>query len=388
MKLLHTSDWHVGKLIRGHSRAEEHRAVLGEVVAAAADHDVDLVLVTGDQFETAAPGPESERIVYETMLGLAEVAPVVVLAGNHDNPRRLAAVEPLLQLGRVAVVTEPRAPGSGGVLDFEFDGVPVRLGVLPFVSQRGIVRADALMADAAFEQAQSYTAKMAELIGALCRDPGEGVNLFAAHAFVLGGALGGGERPSHLVDTYAVAADSFPETLHYVALGHLHRGQNVAGRTKIRYAGSPLALDFAEDHAKSVTIVDAAPDRPARVDEVALAGGRPLRTIEGTLAQVVGARDGVGDAWLRVRLREDARVGLAEEVRNALGAGVVDVQIVGSTDRPLPARRRRDGRSPRELFGDYLEREGVDDPALIAAFDLALDAAASTDRGDTEGVSV
>ncbi len=374
MKLLHTSDWHVGKLMRGHSRADEHRAVLAEITAAAADHAVDLVLVTGDQFETAAPGPESERIVYEALLGLAEIAPVVVLAGNHDNPRRLAAVEPLLELGRVQVVTEPRPPGDGGVLEFDVDGVPVRLGVLPFVSQRGIVRADELMSGAAYEQAQTYTGRMARLVAALCAEPGEGVNLMAAHAFVLGGAVGGGERPSHLVETYAVASDSFPETLHYVALGHLHRPQNVAGRTKIRYAGSPLALDFGEaGHPKTVTIVDAEPDRPARVDEVALLGGRPLRTLEGTLAQVVGQHEAADGAWVRVRLREERRVGLAEEVRDALGHGVVDVQIVGTDPHASPRRRRRDGRSPRELFGDYLVGEGVDDPALVAAFDRALD---------------
>ncbi len=378
MKLLHTSDWHVGKLIRGHSRADEHRAVLAEIAGIAAEQAVDLVLVTGDQYETAAPGPESERLVYRALLDLAEVAPVVVLSGNHDNPRRLAAAEPLLELGRITVVTEPRPPADGGVLSFDVAGTPVRVVCLPFVSQRGIVRADELMADAAYEQAQAYTDRMARMVSALCRDLGpESVNLAAAHAFVLGGATGGGERAAHLVETYAVASTAFPPSLHYVALGHLHRPQDVPGPTRIRYAGSPLALDFGEEgHPKSVTIVDAEPGRPARVDEIPLTSGRPLRTVDGTLAQVVGHAGTVGEAWLRVRLREDRRVGLAEEVREALGSGVVDVQIVG-TDAAAPVRRRRrDGRSPRELFGDYLTAEGVDDPALVAAFDTALDEAA------------
>src|SRR5213596_2801936 len=102
MKLLHTSDWHVGKLLRGRSRADEHREVLAEIAGIAAAEEVDAVLVAGDLFDTAAPSPESEEIVYRALLGLAATgATVVVVAGNHDNPRRLSAVAPLLELGRV-----------------------------------------------------------------------------------------------------------------------------------------------------------------------------------------------------------------------------------------------------------------------------------------------
>ena len=95
MKILHTADWHVGKTLRGRSRAEEHEAVLDEIVALAQAEAVDLILVAGDQFDRAVPSPESEKIVYDALLRLAGTgARVVVIAGNHDNPRRLAAVRP------------------------------------------------------------------------------------------------------------------------------------------------------------------------------------------------------------------------------------------------------------------------------------------------------
>ena len=97
VKILHTADWHVGKTLRGRSRADEHRGVLDEIVAITRDEAVDLVLVAGDQFDRAVPSPESEQIVYDALLRLARTgAHVVVIAGNHDNPRRLAAVKPLL----------------------------------------------------------------------------------------------------------------------------------------------------------------------------------------------------------------------------------------------------------------------------------------------------
>src|SRR5690349_2130715 len=102
MKILHTADWHVGKTVRGHSRADEHRAVLDELVAVAEAREVDLVIVAGDLFDTASPTPESEQIVYQALLGLrATGAQVVVIAGNHDNPHRLLAVAPLF--GELAV---------------------------------------------------------------------------------------------------------------------------------------------------------------------------------------------------------------------------------------------------------------------------------------------
>jgi len=188
MKLLHTSDWHVGKAIRGASRADEHRDVLAEIAAVAERESVDVVVVAGDLFDTSTPSPESEEIVYRALLALARTGTAVaVIAGNHDNARRLRAVAPLLRLGNVRLVTEPTRPDDGGVLDLTTgDGTPVRVAMLPFVSKRGIVRAADLMDAEAFENAQRYSDRLRLLIDALCAGFHEGsVNILAAHAFVL-----------------------------------------------------------------------------------------------------------------------------------------------------------------------------------------------------------
>ena len=118
VKFLHTGDWHVGKTMRGRSRADEHRAVLDEIAALAAAEQVDAVLVAGDLFDTAAPTAESEQIVYGALLALARSgAHVVVVSGNHDNERRLQAVAPLLELGRVTMAASFRRPDEGGVVE-------------------------------------------------------------------------------------------------------------------------------------------------------------------------------------------------------------------------------------------------------------------------------
>src|SRR6516165_4464069 len=118
MKLLHTSDWHVGKVLKGRDRHDEHVAVLRSIVQAARDEDVDLVLVAGDLFETAAPTAKAQGLVVRTLLALREDGrQVVAIAGNHDNPNLLDAVyRPLLGELGLHVLGTPKRPESGGTL--------------------------------------------------------------------------------------------------------------------------------------------------------------------------------------------------------------------------------------------------------------------------------
>ena len=212
MRFLHTGDWHVGKAMRGRSRADEHRAVLAEVAALAEAEQVDAVLVAGDLFDTAAPSAESEQIVYEALLALARTgAHVVVVSGNHDNERRLQAVAPVLELGRVTVAASFRRPEDGGVVEVPArDGAErARVALLPFLSQRWVVRADELMATAADQQAQSYGERMRLLVQALTAGfHADAVNVVIAHLFAMGGVLGGGEREAQTILDYAVSATS------------------------------------------------------------------------------------------------------------------------------------------------------------------------------------
>ena len=384
MKLLHTSDWHVGKTIRGHSRIPEHEAVLTEIVTLADEHSVDLVIVAGDLFETATPTAEAESLVYRTLLQLLDTgAHVAVISGNHDNARRLHAVAPVFEaLGRIHLVTEPTRPDDGGVIRLSMPGgEQVRLAMLPFVSQRGVVRAKNLMEAAAYENTQAYADRMRLLIETLTAEFGsDTVNILAAHAFVYGGQLGGGERAAHFIDDYAISAQSFPVTASYVALGHVHRPQKIPGAAPIHYCGSPLQLDFGEeDQRKQVNLVEIEPGIPSEVTHASLSGGRALRTLRGTVAELaeLAARGEdsavVDDAWLRVMVQEPRRAGLADEVRELLGERVVDVRM----DDPTPQRKQRvarKGRAPTELFDEFLTERNIADERVRAMFAELLDA--------------
>jgi exonuclease SbcD len=243
------------------------------------------------------------------------------------------------------------------------------------VSKRGIVRAEQLMAAAAFEQAQLYSQRMHQLIGALCQPfAADAVNVLVGHAFVHGGVTGGGERAAHLVEEYAVLAPSFPATAGYVALGHLHRAQQIAGATAIHYPGSPLQLDFGETAAaKQVNVVELEPGLPARVRAIELRAGRALRTYAGTLDQLDAAVED-DDAWLRLVVREAHRAGLGQEVRDRFGDRVVDVRIEAPSSAAAgPATPTRRGRSPHELFAEYMAMRAVEDPRVSALFAALLD---------------
>jgi DNA repair protein SbcD/Mre11 len=395
LRILHTSDWHVGRTIRGRSRADEHRAVLAEIVGIAHERDADLVLVAGDQFDTGAPSPESEAIVYRALLDLAATgAHVVVLAGNHDNPRRWSAIRPLLELGNVHLAAAVARPDRGGVLDLPTpSGEVARVALVPFLSQRAIVTGEQLMSSDASQQAGTYADRARRLLAALTADFGSGdtVDVVAAHLTVASGepVLGGGERQAHTIFDYVVPPQAFPASAHYVALGHLHLPHRVPGPAPTWYCGSPLHLDFGEADrgAKQVLLVEVSPDTPARVEGIPLRSGRRLRTLRGGVEQVLARRDEVGDDLLRVILEEPPRPGLADEVRAAL-PHAVDVTVARpedddagpDTDRPFDAADLR--RSPVALFDEYLAEQGIEDRRLGALFHRLLDEATDAERAE------
>lgn len=374
MRFLHTGDWHVGKTLRGRSRADEHRAVLAEIADIADDRKVDTVLVAGDLFDTAAPGPESEEIVYEVLLRLARDRTVVVIAGNHDNPNRFHAVRPLLGLGNVIALPRVARPNDGGVVEVAAkSGERARIVLLPFVSQRGIVKAEELMSQDADEHAGAYAERLGKVLTELCATAdSDAVNLVLAHAMVHGGTMGGGERSAHTVFQYSIPTAAFPRDYHYVALGHLHRAQQLGDQPPICYSGSPLQLDFAEtEDAKSVNVVEANPGQPAKVEQVPLSSGRRLRRVTGSMVALAELADAAGDDFLLVEVQELPRSGLADDVRELL-PNAVEVRVrtpEGGADEP----RSHGGRAPQELFHDYLADLGASSESVEALFGELLE---------------
>ena len=123
MKFLHTSDWHIGKTLKGSSRLDEQEAVLAEIVGLAEQHQVDAVLIAGDLYDAAAPSADAQRILIKTLLALADTgARVIAMAGNHDSPGMLDAYRPLATHAGITLLGLPRAADRGGVVTFTAQG--------------------------------------------------------------------------------------------------------------------------------------------------------------------------------------------------------------------------------------------------------------------------
>ena len=369
MKILHTADWHVGKTLQGHSRTAEHEAVLAELADVARREEVDLVLVAGDLFDNSAPTPEAERIVYRGLLALSDVAPVVAIPGNHDSDRRLSALAPLFDLARVTI----RAGVSAEPVEIETrSGDTARIACIPWLSQRYIVKAAHLMDEDAADSRARYEERMALVVDKLTESfKPDAVNIVMAHLALVGAGFGGGERTAQTIFDYWVNSTLFPSDAHYVALGHLHKTQSVIGPCPIHYPGSPIQLDFGEtDMNRYALLVEAAPGVPATTEPVKLAGGRSLRTLSGKLADLRRLAETAGDDYLRIVVREKARAGLGEEVRELFPNAVkVIVEHEPTGGDGATKDLDRTSLTPHELFVAYLDEKEVEDEGLVALFD-------------------
>jgi exonuclease SbcD len=284
-----------------------------------------------------------------------------VIAGNHDHPRRLLAIQELLEFLDIHVRPEPARPESGGVVRVAKDGEVAQIAVLPFVTLGKIENAARLMGPE-IERYQEYEERIARMIELLSQSFSPGtVNIVMAHLYINGAETSKSEREIHVAKPYAVSAQRLPAGAHYVALGHLHRPQEVPSASRALYAGSILQLDFGErEQQKRVVIVDAHPGRPATIESCALSSGRRLRDVSGTLNDLESRAGSFGDDLLRVTIKvEQPTPGIASAVRELL-PNALEVKL----DYPrteAPAIQLSD-LDPHELFRRFYSQQRESEP--------------------------
>ncbi len=362
MRFLHTSDWHIGKPLRNQKRDSEHVAALEEVLAIARDQRVDALLIAGDVFDSAVPAPEAERIFFHFIGELVGAKiPAVIIAGNHDHPRRMNAYAPVLGRLGVHVIGEPALSEDGGVIELPSrDGNETAvIAALPWVSERKVRDFDSLMTEG--KHFEEYADGVAAMLSHLCRSFRKGtINIAMAHVFVGGARVPAesGEWVLHTGALYTIAPARLPTEPQYIALGHVHMPQDV-GLSNAQYCGSLLQCDFGEHgQKKRVNLIDVAPGRKAKVDSIPLTSIRQLRNIGSakqgvTLDEIRAVAGEVGDAYLKVFVKVDRPLpGLAEEVRELL-PNAVDIVLERPEQRALENGRDLQTLAPPELFAAY-----------------------------------
>lgn len=311
MRILHTADWHLGRTLEGRSRQEEHEAFVDELCAMVREERIDLVLIAGDVFDTGNPSAAAEELYCDALARLGENGrrAVVVIAGNHDSPDRLTAVQALAQRHGATMFGYPyddpgvytpgpdrvqRVAAGPGWAELTVPGVDHSAVVLalPYPSESRLRK---LIADTLGEEElqRSYSDQVKGWLGAAAgRFRPDAVRLVTSHLYMAGGVESDVvERPIQMGGAYTVHPGAVPETAQYVALGHLHRPQEIHGTAAVtRYSGSPISFSFNETgYVKGVTVVEVEPRDPApRVRHVPISAGRPLVrwVAEDGLAQV------------------------------------------------------------------------------------------------------
>ena len=307
MRLIHTSDWHLGRTLHGESLLEHQQAFLGWLLEAAVSHQADAVVVAGDIYDRAVPPTDAVDLLDKTLVGFARArVPVVLTSGNHDSAVRLGFASGLSEAAGIHLRTRtadiarpvviPDAHGEVGIY-----GIPY---LLP----------DAVMAELGAERSHaSVLAVAADRIRADASARGIARTVVVAHAFITGGQSCESERDVR-VGGIGHAPVSVLTGCSYLALGHLHGQQRIEadGATTAGYSGSPLAFSFSErGHTKSVTLAEIGGDGAVVTTLLPAPVPRPLREVRGRLDDLLARADGdladLAGAWVKAVLTDQAR---------------------------------------------------------------------------------
>lgn len=384
MKIVHTSDWHVGRRWKGIQRLDELEAVLDHLASFIERESVDLVLHTGDVFESRNPPAEAEQLVNRFLLRVGRTgAQMVIIAGNHDDPLRLDARSLLTELVNVQILGRPRPAARGGTRTLETrDGEKAVIAALPFATPGAWVSA----LDIAGEETSArrkYARMFQRALRNLCADfQPDAVNLLMAHTHIEGALFGDSERRVHIAEDWAASPEALPSNASYVALGHIHKPQQIDGPAPAYYAGSLLQMDFGEaGEEKSFVVIEASPGRPARVEHIPYEGGLPLFDIRATLEELEQTADEHRTGWLRVTVPLTERdPDLNRKVRELLpNALVVRAELPEAEE--LSDIRLEPGVSPAGHYSAYHLRahQQEADWAVLEAFQNLYDQASLED---------
>ncbi len=377
LRLIHTADWHLGHTLHDLPRDLEHDGFLGWLLDQLDEHDVDALLVAGDVFDTANPPARAMRRWFRFLADARRRRPaldIVVIGGNHDSAARLEAAHPVLQAFGVHVIGGlPRL--AGGDLDLDRLVVPLHdrdglvaawCAAVPFLRPAdlpaGAVPGIADGGDGLVAGVRRLYDDVLDHARSRCSDD---VALVAmGHLYMVGGALSElSERKVLGGNQHALPADIFPADAAYVALGHLHRAQQVGGRDHVRYAGSPIPLAIDEaPYPHQVRLVDLDGGRvadqrslrvPRTVDILRLpdAGPAPWDDVRPLLDALPDAVEGPRDAWpyLEVRVRlDEPRPTLRRDVDAAIADKAVRLVKI-AVQRTGDGRALGDGGDGRQL---------------------------------------
>jgi len=385
MRILHTSDWHLGQHFMGKSREAEHQAFCAWLVEQVREQGVDAVIIAGDVFDTGAPPSYAREQYNRFIVELRETgARLVVLGGNHDSVAMLEESRDLLACLDTQVIAAVGTDLERQLLVLpQRDGQPgAILCAIPFIRPRDVLTSQAGQSaqdkQLALQQAiQAHYRELFERAGAQREKLGRSLPIIATgHLTTVGASASESVREIYVGTLEAFPTSAFPAA-DYIALGHIHRPQKVGGLEHIRYCGSPIALSFDEaTQGKEVLLVDLDDSGLRGVSALPVPRFQPLKSVSGSLAELPAelarvAREGSAEqpVWLEVMVHTDDYLSdiqlRVEKLCEELPVIVLRTRRErGSAQAALfsEARETLDELSPEDVFRQRLDAEDLDAP--------------------------
>jgi exonuclease SbcD len=307
VKILHTSDWHLGRTFLSESMHSHQEVFIDWLIALVAAEQVELVLIAGDVYDRAVPPTESVQLFDRALIGLSDVCPVFITPGNHDSAVRLGFGSGLMSANGVHIRSEIADIGVPLEITGR-DGTKVVVYGIPYLQPEVVFT----QLEADRTHSGVLTAAMG-LISADLVDRGETRVVVVSHAFITGGSASESER-SLEIGGIGDAPSSVFAGVDYVAMGHLHGAQVIStpekSPTVVKYSGSPLPYSFSEEkHNKSVTLIDVPKLGPVTYENILTPVPGPLHTITGELEELLNSSEfnEVETHWIRAVITDPTR---------------------------------------------------------------------------------
>lgn len=377
MRILHTSDWHLGQNFMGKSREEEHQAFLSWLSQKIEAESIDSLIVAGDIFDTGTPPNYALELYYNFLkeLSLSSCKNIIITAGNHDSIATLKAPKQLLKALNVHVITSGDENEDELVPIYDKDELQGIVCAVPFLRDHVVRKAFSgqtmqdkeLSLNEGIKQHYNDVYEKAKIL----RGDSKAPIIATGHLTTVGSRSSESERDIYIGGTIDIGGDFLGKDFDYVALGHLHINQTV-GSEHVRYSGSPIPLSFSESTTqKKVNIVTFTGD-VLDVQEIDIPLHRPLLLLKGDVTSVSSALEAVKDksTWIEVHLDDSNPFASNQTIREL--AETLDLTLlavkIDRTEQALHSSemdvQSLDELKPIDVFERRLELDGLDDEEL------------------------
>lgn len=289
MRILHTSDWHIGQKLYGRERYEEFQYFLDSLLEIIDKHKVDLLLVSGDIFDVPHPSNRSSEIYYSFLSRLTKTCcqKTIITGGNHDSISTINAPQPILKALNAEVFGGVTENIHDLIVNFEKNGEAVQIAAIPYLRDKDIKKS--IAGQDAFQKEKSTKKGIIDFYNDVAKNLSSAKPAIAmGHLFALGVSTSESERDIHVGNLGAISANDFPKEFDYVALGHIHRPQIVGKNKMICYSGSPIQLSFSErKDIKSVVLLNLENGKIQAPERIEIFQRRKLIKIMGNLEMVI-----------------------------------------------------------------------------------------------------